>query len=344
MKNQILVLVVFVLAAFAGINKSYGQACSPSAITPSAGIEYTYSMTSAPGTNPKYDWYVTKNAGDLTADIIAEGTMFTVNPSNQYHNTTNGLKDIKITWTAAAVVDGGPFYLILRYTEDGPSGSGCTVENMRVTEIKPINSFLLAFQGGMLNAGSYTATAGSNTCAANITAAIVTPGSPSTVTLTYGQNELYFVATASGINGDWYPRIQLPALGSTQVYVSAGWSSDMTGGGTFNSFNPAATGATQDLLSTAPATATVSGSEILIKVVINNVNYQTLADQPIELGLDGFLPPTPIVVTGTGKSKSDITSTTDCTELADFGRKATVTINKRPNPTGTPAFLGLTNP
>jgi hypothetical protein len=338
MKKQILLLVIIVLAAFANVNKSYGQ-CTPGPLTPAAGVEYTYSVTNA-GTAPKYDWYVTKDVNVLTAaSFLTPGTMFTVDAGTPYHNPATGLKDIKITWTSASIADGGPFYLVIRYTETTTGTAGCTVENMKIHEVKPINTFLLALQGGTLVTGNYVATAGSNTCAANITGALVTAAVPEAL-LTYGQNTIYYVATASGINGNWFPQIQLPALQTSQVYVSAGWSSDMTGAGAFTSFAPALTGATQDLLSATPATAVVAGTPILIKIVIDNVNWQTLADQPVVLGLDGFLPPAPIDIL---TSKSDIDATT-CLPLAAFGRTATYTINKRPTIAGTPAYIPLTNP
>lgn len=342
MKKQILILMLFVLAAFANVTQSYGQVCAPSDITPAAGVEYTYSTTTA-GTGAKYDWYITKNTDlILPAGIIAAPSpLFTVNATTPYHNAGTGTSSIKITWTAAAVADGGPFYLVLRYSETTSGSAGCTVENLKATEIKPINSFLLALQGGMLNAGSYVATAGSNTCAANVVSAVLSAGSPSTVLLTYDKNTLYYVATASGVIGDWYPQIQLPALLNTQVYVSADWTSDMTGAAGWATFGAVSDGATHDLLSATPATASVIGTPILIRIVVDNKTHQTLVDQTIQLGLDGFLPPTPIAV---ATSKSDVTSATDCTPLGAFGRKADFIINKRPNPTGTPAFLGVTNP
>jgi hypothetical protein len=338
MKKQILIFVFVLLAAFANVNKSYGQ-CTPTELTPAAGVEYTYSVTNT-GTTPTYDWYVTKNVDVLAAaNFLTAGTMFTVNAATPYHNAGTGVNNIKLTWTAASVADGGPFYLVIRYTEKTTGTAGCIVENLKVHEIKPINTFILALEGGTLNAGNYVATASSNTCAANLTAAIVTPAAP-TALLTYGQNTLYYVATASGIIGDWYPQVRLPALSASQKYVSAEWSSTMTGAGAFTAFpGLATTDATQDLLSTTPATASVAGTPILIKIVIDNVNWQTLLDQLVVLGLDGFLPPTPINI---ATSVSDVDAS--CAPLAAFGKTATYTINKRPTIAGTPAYIPLTNP
>jgi hypothetical protein len=336
MKKQFLILVFFVLATLASVTNSFGQA---TALRPAAGIAYTYTMTNPalPAATPTFDWYVTKNT-NLTAGIITvPSPLFTVTTQAQYHNTGAGLASIEIAWTQAAVADGGPFYLVLRYTE---KAGACTIENIRVDEIKPISTFVLALEGGTFVTPNYVATSGSNTCPANLTAASIVTGTPSTATYTYSNSTIYYVATASGINGTWYPQIRLPLLAGNQVYVSAGWSSDMTGTGTFNLFGVAATGASQDLLDGAnAATAVAGGTPILIKVVINNMNYQTTADQPLELALDGFLPPTPIAIL---TAPSDVTSLTDPAPVLPFTRKATYTINKRPDPTGTPVFLGPT--
>jgi len=339
MKKQYFILVLM-LAFFAGITKVNAQ-CTPSPNSPAAGVPYEYT-TAESGTNQQYDWYVTKNVNVLDdPSIIAVGTMFTVDPLTPYHLPATGVNKIKITWTADGVADGGPFYLVLRYSESSSSTPVCTVENLRVTEIKPINTFLLAFEGAMLNAGNYTSTAGSNACAAGVVGATVTPGASPSLLIKYGQNTLYYVATASGIVGDWYPQIRVPALGGTQTYVSVDWSADMTGAGGWNTFGPAASGGA-DLLSATKATVTnVTGTPILIRIVIDNVNYRTEADQAIQLALDGFLPPTPIAP---ATSKSDITSASDCTPLPAFGRTATFTITKRPVPTITPTEITVSNP
>jgi len=175
MKKQHL-LLLFVLAFFAGISSGYAQ-CTPGPLTPASGVEYTYSVTigvppAYDGTHvPLYDWYVTKNVNILDVpSIIANGTMFNANPPASYHNTAAGTNQILLTWTAAAIADGGPFYLVLRYRENNNTAvPTCSAENIKVWEIKPVNSFLLALEGGTLNAGIYVATPGSFACAADVT-------------------------------------------------------------------------------------------------------------------------------------------------------------------------------
>jgi hypothetical protein len=348
MKKQ-LFLFMFLLAFFAGIFQANAQ-CVPTPLSPAAGIAYTYSATiSGPGYNgtntPLWDWYVTKDVNLLTAGsiITLPSTMFSVDVTTPYHNPATGVGQVIITWTPAAVADGGPFYLVLRYRENNSlSTPTCSAENIKVWQINPINTFLLAFEGGMLNAGSYVPTPGSNACAANVVGATVTPGTPGTATLVYGQNTIYYVATASGILGNWKPWIQVPALQTSQVYVSAQWSADMTGGAVvWNDFGVAATGAMQTLQSLsgdATILDAVAGTPILIRIVIDNQNWQTLAAQPILVGLDGFLP--------TAYTVSDIVGTggTPCAPETPFGRTATYTINARPTITGNPPTLILTNP
>jgi hypothetical protein len=339
-------LLILILALFAGISSGYSQ-CVPGPLTPAAGIPYDYSAvisgTGYNGTNANgamYDWYITDNTDLLNAGaILTPPTMFTVDPSTPYHNGATGVNHILVTWTPAAITDGGPFYLVLRYRENNSTTAPttCSAENIRVWNIVPVNTFLLALDGAMLSGGNYVINSNAFTCAADVVGATVNPGVPD-ATLVYGNNTLYYIATASGILGNWRPDIRVPALQTSQVYVSAQWTADMTGAGGWVAFPIAATGATQDLQSPTDATVTnaVAGTPILIRIVINNMNWQTLADQPITLGLDGYLP--------IAYTVSDIIGGGNCNPEPVFGRTAISTIKARPTITGTPATLPLTNP
>ena len=268
MKKQ-LFFILMSLAFFAGISKVNAQ-CLPDELHPAAGIEYTYSAEiSGPGYTGvgQYDWYITDNVNLLdAASILTPGTMFTVDAATPYHNGATGVDNILITWTQAAIADMGPFYLVLRYRETNANADPtCSSENIKAWQIDPINTFLLAFEGGTLNAGTYEPLAGSNTCAADVTGALVTVGAPGTLLLTYGENSIYYVATASGIVGDWNPRLQIPALLATQTYVAVEWTADMTGAGGWVDMGAATTGAAQTLTSPTDATCTdVNGTPILI--------------------------------------------------------------------------------
>ncbi len=337
-------LLLLVLVLFTGISSLNAQ-CVGDGFSPAPGLPYIYDVT-VTGTGytgvGTYDWYVTQDVNIILAgSIIAEtNEFFTVNETgySAYHDVTNTTNQINITWTPAAVSSADPFYLVLRYTEVNTTASpSCSAENIRVWQINPINTFLLAIEGAT-NTGDPFANA--EQCAAPLLSAIVTPGVP-TVNYTYDANAIYYRVTGSGIIGDWRPSIQIPALaGDGQNYTTVEWNQDITGAGTWNSFNvPVGNIAGGDFVSTELATITdaVAGTPILIRIVIANVNYETLADQSILVGIDGYLP--------TAFTESDIvggTGANACDPEVEFGKTATYTILARPtiNPGATmPAFI-----
>ena len=326
MKKQILILVLFVMATFAGVNNSYGQ-CAPGAFSPAAGVAYEYDVTvtgTAGATEKLYNWYVTKNVNILSA-IIAAGTDFTVNAGanlSTYNetlvaNAAATYPKISLTWTTLAIASTDPYYLVVKYSEK--NASACTVENMRVWEIKPINTFLLAIAGSDV-AGNV---ANNFACAANVKTALVnTPATP-TVTYTFDVNTIYYKVTASGAAGVWTPQLNLPALAGNatygQKYVSVEYSSD--NGTTWLTFGtPAANGGALTLASTLPVT--VAPVSYLIRIVVDNLNYQNdVADQTITLGVDGELP---------NAIKDIINPATDCNAEANFGKTGAFNILHRP--------------
>lgn len=328
MKKQILFLVFLVLAVFANVNKTYGQ-CTPDPLHPAAGVSYDYEITITNGTdtNPVFNWYVTKDVNILLpgVTIIAPGADFLVNSGDglSTYNLTASTTDltasttnkINMAWTPASVASATPYYLVVKYSETGTAG--CTVENMRVWMVDPVNTFLLAVAGSDL-AG---VVANNSICAANIDGALIAAGASPTVAYNYGQNTLFYKITASGSIGTWTPSISLPKLaGLEQNYNAADWSDDA--GTTWNPFNlndGDIDGGT--FTSTATdAPVTVAGSDIIVRILVDNVNYETLADQAIILGADGELP----------GGVNDIVTVANCADEADFGKTGTFTINKRP--------------
>lgn len=345
MKKQLL-LIVF-LALFAGISSVNAQ-CVGNGFNPSAGVPYVYDVTIAGngytgiGT---YDWYVTQDVNILTNIIPEVNGFFTVDAGaglSTYHAAGATTNQIGLTWTTLATSSPTPFYLVLRYNEANTNAApGCSAENIRVWQINPINTFLLAITGSTSTGTPFDP---ANQCAAPLTGAVVTPGLPSTVEYTYGINTLYYLVTASGASGTWTPSIRIPALaGLNQNYAGVEWSADLTGLGVWNSFDlpasPVGNTAGGDFTSTVLANITdpVAGTPILIRVKIDNVNWETLANQPINVGIDGLLP--------TGMS--DIWGGTGplpdpCAQADPFAKNATYTILARPtvNPGATmPAFI-----
>lgn len=327
MKKQILILAFIVLATFANVSRSYAQ-CTPTPLTPAPGIEYDYGVTIV-GTNtsPTFLWYATTDVNLLTGTkLTTADAYFTVGAASAYNNTTGGTANLKLTWTPKAI--GTTFYLVVKYTES--SASGCTVENMRVYEVKPINTFLLAINGTDATGAAATGV----TCAAPVTGAVVTAATP-TVAYTYGQNVLYYKVTASGILGDWRPSIQLPALaGLGQNYANAEWNDKADGSGAWHSFGLTAGDLDGgDFVSTDLANVTnVAGTSILVRIRVENVNFETLANQTITVGVDGHLP--------TAFTESDIiggAGATACNPETPFGKKGSSVIEARPTVNAVPA-------
>ena len=352
MKKQHFFLVLL-LALFAGISTVNAQ-CVGSGFTPAAGVPYTYDVTiTGPGYTGggDYDWYVTQNVNilDVPSIIPETNVYFTVDEAtagySDYHDAAGSTSNqINLIWTPAAVSSATPFYLVLRYSEDNSTSvPTCAAENIRVWQIDPINTFLLAIVGAETNGTPFAA---AEQCAAPVTGATITPNADPTlarVAYTYGENTLFYRVTASGILGDWRPSIQIPALaGLGQTYIAVEWNQDITGAGAWHPFVGAAgtsvagtyASADTDLAEVLDA---VAGTPILIRVRIDNANFETLADQPILVGIDGHLP--------TAFTESDIiggTGTNACDPEVAFGKQATYTILGRPtiNPGATmPAFI-----
>ncbi len=328
MKKQIFIFVFVLLAAFANVNKSYGQ-CTGTPLTPAPGIVYDYGVTiTGTNTSPTFLWHATTDVNLLTGTkLTTADNYFTVDGTGSaYNTTTGGTNNLKLVWLPKAI--GTTFYLVVKYTET--SAPGCTVENLKVYEIKPINTFLLAITGSTATG----ANAQVANCAPAVTGAVVTAGTP-TVKYTYGTNTIYYEVTATGILGAWKPSVRIPALNvaGNQTYASARWSSD--NGTTWTAMTGfAASGAQQDLGLAADATVSdaVAGSAYLIELVINNNDFETLSDQVLNVKVDGFLP--------TAYTESDIQgapSAPPCAPEAAFGKNANYTITARPTVTAVPA-------
>jgi hypothetical protein len=329
MKKQILLLAFFVLALLAGTSKSYGQ-CTTNELHPAANVVYNYS-TPAAGPGALYEWYVTTNP-DIKAKVKApSGVLFTAAVLNT--------QSIAVTWTAAAIelARTTPIYLALWYSET--TTSTCTVENVRALQIAPVNTFLLAVTG--VDGTGATST---TVCASPVLTAVVNDpanvaiGEDNTnaaMRIIYGTNTITYKITASGVDGQFSPRVRIPALtGAGQTYVSVEWSTSPNSG--FAAFSPSATATGGGSYTpTTDVAVTVAGSSYYVRLVIDQSSYESLADQTLNLAVDGYL--------AANHTVSDIiggAGATACNEEAAFGKNADVTILHRPTVTpGTPAFM-----
>lgn len=339
MKKQLSIIVSFVLLAFfANVAKADNGCVSTNGLTPSANVPYTYVVDVAASAqyngDGHYHWYITQNTNLLDAgSIIAPGTFFTVNPGSDYNIPFNSpgttSNSLGLTWVTAAT--GQTFYLVLRYQEQNDSiGSpDCKPENIRVWEIIPneATNFVLAITGSNALGDSLVDASG---CAGVVESAIIQTLT-SKVQVIYAPNNLYYLVKASGASTTWNPSILLPDISANatyeQHYGSAQWAS-LTDLDTWHDFNLPVAGSTGGAYtSSTSAPVTEDGSYILIKVQLNNRMYETLANQPFELAVDGVL---------SGTNQKDIwgddrpDGTNFCDDADDWARKATYTIIARP--------------
>ncbi len=336
MKKQLFLIVL--LAFFAGITSVNAQCVVGNGFSPSAGNTYMYRVAIAPGMGydtlaGTFDWYVTQNVNLLDPGIIpATNVNFTVEPGGSSYNASGATENkLALKWTTAA--NGQTFYLVLKYTGNNTTVTpSCQAENIRVWQIKPNNTtnFLLAVYGADGNGNIFP---NAYQCAEPIASAIVTPGTTPTVTYTYGTNTLLYRVVAKGTLGSWTPSIQIPALAALngQKYAEVQWSNDMTGATGWTNFDlptsPFGTSAGGQYSSaiTASISDSANGTPILVKVSIVNTRYQTLADMPVQIGIDGMLPSGLSDIWGTGFSPN-----LECDQASPFAKTATYTIKARP--------------
>ncbi len=277
--------------------------CDPTNQKPTAGVEYTYEVAitgATSATDKVYNWYITQDTNLLTGSILADDSDFKVGATGSTYNSTatdgTTKNNLKLKWKPDAIAKNGVYYLVLKYSEHNGT---CTVNNLKVLEIKPLNRFTLDIAPVIVDEANGGFKDGDKVCVADVSGAIVTAGSANQgttntdtkVKYTYGENKLYYKVTAKGLDGQWLPEIKLPALQTGQKYVSAKWSAD--NGTTWKTFPNIVQDATEQTLTSATtdkAPVTVAGSDIIYEVTINNNTYETLTDQTVAVATDGTIP------------------------------------------------------
>ena len=335
MKKQILIIAVFLMAAFASVTNSYGQA---TALKPSPGTPYTYEVATSGLTitgTETYLWYVTEGTNLLTGAHTAATTYFAVGTGTGesiYDNTVGGTDKINLTWNSASV--GKTFYLVVVYTaqttNENATTTTCTVQNMKSYEIVPMNTLELTVTLAKVDGSDNTDFP--QICAPDVFSATVTAGT--SVNYNYGTMTFYYNIKASGMDGKWQPKVELNALlGNSQAYTDVSWSTNPSG--TWTSMTGFSAGGTAQSLSVADEDASVTGENFLVRVVINNAGYETLTPHAIELRADGF-------VTGSSPLLSDIVGGGTYTQALPFEKKANYTVTPRPTIGNVPGADGAT--
>jgi len=364
MKKQILFLSFLVLAVLASVTNSYGQIknpnirvweapeCTATPLAPAAGELYSYTVE-IPNTYAGYDgsgtfnWWVTQATNLLSAgDIITPGVDFSVDASGSvYNNTTGGAATIKIEWTAAAIASGQPYYLVVQYAEENTDmAAGCTVDNIKVYKIEPQNTFWLDINPTANATGTIPDLTGLTSwdiCAPNVSGAAIQ--ADGTVKYTYGISTLYAVITAGGYDGQWDAILKLNGFQDNQDIVSVSWA-DLGSGGTSGTFTADILNSTAtDSLFTASLPSTVSPTNILVTIVVNNNQYEGLVDRVINIAIDGSYSTTVGATTTVFNDKSDWTDTDNdggvdaCVDEDSYADYINETLKARPGVNPAPA-------
>ena len=333
MKKQMLFLVVALFAVTAAFgqkntvtNAWIAPTCGGTEYSPSIGVEYTYSVSIAgPGYNGDgtYTWRVTDDPTDLIAGASAPAADFTVTAGSG--GVTNN--DIKIVWNASSV--GGTYFVVVNYREENSTETDCEINNVKVYQVQPLNGFWLdinaSTDGTVGNQAVASATDPFNVCAPDVLSAIITTAGTQTtarVTYEYNTTTLHSVIHAAGYTGNFAATLTVAGLTGDQTATVTGWTAgavDANGNGPY----------------TTTLASLATGADLPVAVVINNHQYEGLADLPVTITIDGTY------TDGTIIYKDKYNGATDCIDQPDTYDYITQTIKARPtvNPTNPANFV-----
>ena len=241
MKKQILFLVFFLLAAFAGMNRSFGQtyinyvegapACTPAvplacasaatadALHPNPGTSYLYSVTTTPGTVDAIHWFVTTEtnviaAATLTGTRDGNPGTYVQTADGHYDNPASTNTSINITWNN---FDGSTTTVLLVAYVQG--ADGCS-DNIEVYKIEPIFNFTLDV-AGILDDG----TLGAEECVSPVESAIYNAGT-NQLDMDYGENWVFFSVNAANFVHSWEPTFSATTTSGTIGTVQWAYPAD----------------------------------------------------------------------------------------------------------------------
>lgn len=342
MKKQLLILIV--LAIFAGTNQIFAQAtggsiprpisCATGPFNPIAGVPYDYSATVNPVDGNAY-WYATTSTtfmagGAITAVQEAIGGTYVEAATNYQASAAvpaPGTTTTNITWNSVGLAnatvgaaDPPELFVVVNY--DAPA-TGCA-NNMKVYPIRPINAFTVDIRN-IEDASQvpldYDLT--DEQCAPGVVSAEWTanPAPNGSIDYDFGINYLYFEVIAANFTDFYTPSFQLAGLIGDQT-ADIDWGYVL---GTYD--HNVATGVvngnwTDDENVLTNVTNTSAGVSIYVRVTVYNNDTEGLNVIPITLAIDAV----------NAASQDDVLHT-DCSLNAPFADAATQNVNPRPTVT-----------
>ena len=341
MKKQILVLIVALFAI--SFSSSFGQAvhdpaissnpvvCANGPLNPIAGRQYDYQAVINPVAGMAY-WYATKSTQFTTGgvrvatEIPADGVAI-ANTATNYRTLAaapNSPTQSQVTWTTAGLAGVGypasPLFMVVEY-----AGPTCA-NNMKVMKIQPVNAFTLDITniedatGATLGYGVTE-----NQCVDKVRASSYDAAADN-ITIDYGADTLFYEVIAANFTGTYTTTFQVSGVQGTQTF-------DLDWGYVKGTYNQPVVAAQASGTYTSPVqsvstteTNTEFGVSIYVRVIVQNHGFETLADTPISLAVEGF----------DANNNPDVLYTT-CVAGAGYEDLALQTINARPTVTpGTP--------
>jgi hypothetical protein len=350
MKKQIFILVFLVLATFANVNVSYGQAtasttaprgisCADDAMHPIAGKEYIYKAASNQAGS--YTFWATKDLNFITT----VGAVSTTNMATKKiavsstglltatnYAATAVTDNVKITWSDAilsATTTASPTFVAVNVV-----GATCA-DNFNVWSVTPIKAFTVDITNmNHLTKASLAYQIVESQCF-DITRSAKWDIPLNKMLYDFGSEVLYFEVIAANFSASYTPTFQISGLGNGQT-ATIDW--DIT-----NTFpNPTlavaivnGTPVTSATSVTTNVTNTSVGVSIYVRVIIKNNTYEGTTATAITLAVDGQNSVGDWdIVNSTLLTPAILTCTTAL--AADQSDDATQTLN--PRPTVTPAI------
>jgi len=359
MKKQILILVLLLVAVFAGVNNSYGQTpgnavvgsaprgigCVDDALHPLVGKEYSYignstqsgafsfwatkanDFISSLGTFPTQTT-TTNMAGRLT---VAGGDLLTA--TNYGAAGTAGLTDnVKLTWSDATLngtTAAAPTFVVAHQ-------QGTCADNLKVWSITPVIAFtvdIMNMTHGATPAPIAYNDAAENQCFDQVRGATYNAG---TLDYDFGTQYLYWEVIAANFSVSYTPTFQISNLGNGQT-ATIEWSNLSTFAAATTTAPVAianGTAVTSATAVTTNVTNTSAGISIFVRVTIKNNTFEGLAATNITLAVDGKNSVNVWdIVNNTTAAPTPLT----CTAAigADQNDAATQILNPRPTVTST---------
>lgn len=363
MKKQFLFLVLFVLAVFAGINKSFAQdlnyipatACAPVTTLPCAtddplhplpGKSYTYNATVNPAiaAGGYVQWYVYNattvgtiiTGGDMSAALTAaekndgSSKFLLLADATKYNLTTNTSGSIDVQWQS---FDGTANQILLVAYVKG--NGGCS-DNIEVFRIQPNFAFTLDI-AGLMPTGALPTSGNAVECLSPVQSAVY---NSTNLTMDYGENYVFFTVTAANFVHSWQPTFSIDATATTNIATPVAvsditWAypteAIKTTGGTWNA-------ATAPVLAQAASKAVgATGECIIVRVHLDHGNVENDAattPRTVTIGVDGVMYNVPTTDYSNNALKDlDPVATAPCTNTVTD--KATYDLTARPEITTT---------